>query len=44
MIYVLLDDEGEPVRYFDHEATGTIKLPDPPAYAVDWDNFDEALL
>ena len=44
MIYVLLDDEGEPVRYFDYAAEGTVPMPEPEPYVIDWDNFEEALL
>jgi hypothetical protein len=28
-VYVLLDDEGQPVRYFDHNAPGTIEIVEP---------------
>lgn len=39
--YVLLDDEGNPVRYFDYPAEGAVEIVE-PKYEVDWDNFDEA--
>ena len=42
MIYVLLDDEGEPVRYFDYAAEGTVPMPQ--STPIDWDNYEEALL
>jgi hypothetical protein len=29
MIYVLLDDEGNVVRYFDHPAEGTVEVTEP---------------
>ena len=41
--YVLLDDEGQPVRYYDYPAEGTIEIVE-PKYVVDWDNYEEALL
>ena len=28
-VYVLLDDEGQSVRYFDHNAPGAIKIVEP---------------
>lgn len=39
--YVLLDDEGNPVRYFDYPADGTVEIVE-PKHEIDWDNFDEA--
>ena len=39
--YVLLDDEGNPVRYFDYPAEGTVEIVE-PKYEVDWNNFEEA--
>lgn len=41
MKYVLLDDEGQPVRYFDYPAEGAVEVVE-PKYKVDWDNFEEA--
>ena len=38
MKYVLLDDEGQPIRYFDYEAPGTIPVPQEPKL-----NYDELL-
>lgn len=28
-VYVLLDDDGQPVRYFDYAAEGTIEIVEP---------------
>jgi len=33
--YVLLDDEGNVVRYFDHEAPGTVPVPEEPKLTYD---------
>ena len=41
MKYVLLDDEGQPIRYFDYAAEGTVEIKE-PEYKIDWDNFVEA--
>jgi hypothetical protein len=41
--WVLLDDEGIPVRYFDYPAEGTIEVKE-PKYIVDWNNYEECLL
>lgn len=41
--YVLLDDEGQPVRYYDYPAANTIEIIE-PKYVVDWNNYEEALL
>ena len=38
--YVLLDDEGQPVRYFDYQAEGTVEIKE-PEYVIDWDNYEE---
>lgn len=27
--YVLLDDEGQPIRYFDYPAEGTVEIKEP---------------
>ena len=40
--WVLLDEEGEPVRYFDYEAEGTVKVVE-PKWKVDWNNYEECL-
>jgi hypothetical protein len=40
MKYVLLDDEGNPVRFFDHEAPGTVPMPEEPK--LDYDELLEA--
>jgi len=42
-MWVLLDDEGQPVRYFDYHAEGAVEVVE-PKYVVDWDNYEEALL
>jgi hypothetical protein len=41
--WVLLDDEGSLVRYFDYPAEGTIEVKE-PKYIVDWNNYEECLL
>jgi len=43
MKWVLLDDEGQPIRYFDYFAEGTIEIVE-PKYVIDWDNYEECLL
>jgi hypothetical protein len=45
MTYVLLDDEGNVVRYFDHPAEGTVEVIEPkPSYDELLDKCGEALL
>lgn len=44
MKYALLDDDGNVIRYFDYEASGTVPVPEPPPFKIDWNNFEEALL
>ena len=41
--YVLLDDEGLPIRYFDYPAEGTVEIKE-PEYKIDWNNYEECLL
>ena len=41
--WVLLDDEGQPVRYFNYPADGTIEIVE-PKWILDWDNYEEALV
>lgn len=41
--YVLLDDDGQPIRYFDYHAEGTVEIKE-PKYKIDWDNYEEAPL
>lgn len=40
--WAILDDEGEPVRYFDYPAEGAVKYPPYPAQLPlddpEWDN------
>ena len=43
MKWVLLDDEGQPIRYFDHPAEGTIEIVE-PKFVIDCDNYEECLL
>lgn len=43
MKYVLLDDDGQPIRYFDYPADGTVEIKE-PVYKVDWANYEECLL
>ena len=43
MKYVLLDDEGQPIRYFDYPAEGTVEIKD-FEYKIDWNNYEECLL
>lgn len=45
MKYVLLDDEGQPVRYFDYPAEGTVEVVEPKlTFDEMMDKFGEALL
>ena len=41
MQYVLLDEEGMPVRYFDYPAPGTVEVK-VEKFKIDWDNYLEA--
>ena len=41
--YVLLDEEGNPIRYFDYPTEGTVEVKE-EAYKIDWNNFEEAPL
>jgi hypothetical protein len=41
--WVLLDDEGEVVRYFDYAHEGAVEVVE-PKYVVDWNNYEECLL
>ena len=43
MKWVLLDDDGQPIRYFDYPAEGAIEIVE-LKYVVDWDNYEECLL
>lgn len=42
-MWVLLDDDGQPVRWFDYAAEGAVEIVE-PKYVVDWNNYEEALL
>ena len=41
--WVLLDDDGQPIRYFDYAAEGAIEIVE-PVWVVDWNDYLEALL
>ena len=41
--WVLLDEEGNPIRYFDYAYEGAFKVEE-PKYVIDWNNFEECLL
>lgn len=41
--WVLLDDAGDPIRYFDHPAPGTVEVKE-PEYKIDWNDYEECLL
>ena len=43
MTWVLLDDDGQPIRYFDYPAEGTIEIVE-PVWVVNWNDYLEALL
>ena len=43
-LWVLLDDEGNPIRYFDYPAKGSVPIEKEPEYKVDWNNYEEAPL
>jgi len=40
--YVLLDFDGNPIRYFNHPATGAVEVVH-EEYKVDWNDFEPAL-
>jgi hypothetical protein len=44
--YALIDDEGQPIRYFDYPAEGTVPVPEEPkmTYSELMDKFGEATL
>ena len=42
-MWMLLDEEGEPIRYFDYPAEGTVKVV-VKKWKVDWNNYEECLL
>lgn len=41
--WVLLDDDGQPVRYFDYPAEGAVEIVE-HKYVVNWNNYEECLL
>lgn len=40
--YVLLDFDGQAIRYYDYQATGTVEIKE-KKYIVDWSNYEECL-
>lgn len=40
--YVLLDFDGQIVRWFDYPATGTVEYKQ-PKFEIDWNNYEECL-
>jgi hypothetical protein len=45
MTYVLLDDENQPIRFFDYPAEGTVEVIEPKlTFDEMMDKFGEALL
>lgn len=41
MKYVLLDEEGNPIRYFNYPAEGAVEVVE-PKHIIDWDDYEEA--
>ena len=41
--WVLLDDDGEPIRYFDYEHEGAVEIKE-EKFVLDWNNYEECLL
>jgi len=41
--WVLLDEEGTPVRFFDYAHEGAVEVKE-PVWKVDWNNYEECLL
>lgn len=41
--WVLLDDENQPIRYYDYAAESAVEVIE-PKYVVDWNNYEECLL
>ncbi len=41
--YVLLDDEGNVIRWFSYPAEGTVEIKE-PEYKIYWSDYEEALL
>lgn len=42
-MWVLLDFDGLPIRYYDYAAEGTVEVKE-ETYKIDWDNYEECLL
>ena len=41
--WVLLDDEQQPIRYFDYPAQDAVEIVE-EKYVIDWNNYEECLL
>ena len=41
-MWVLLDFDGLPIRYYTYAAEGTVEVKE-VKYVIDWSNFEEAL-
>ena len=41
--WVLLDEDGEPIRYFDYAHEGAVEVKE-EVWKVDWSNYEECLL
>ncbi len=41
--WVILDDNGEVIRYLDHEVAGAVEVKE-EVWKVDWNNYEECLL
>jgi hypothetical protein len=41
MMWVLLDFDDQPIRYYDYPAVGTVELKE-PKYIIDWNDYDPA--
>ena len=42
-MWVLLDFDGSPIRYYDYAAEGTVEVVE-EKYVIDWNNYEECLL
>jgi hypothetical protein len=40
--WVILDDNGEVIRYLDHEVAGAVEVKE-EVWKVDWSNYEECL-
>ena len=41
--WALLDEEGNPLRYFDYPAKDAVEIKE-PKWVVDWNDYEECLL